>query len=140
MAKTFPFEVHTPNRLFFNAPAQEVIVTITDGEFSVMAGHSACTAPVKIGLLRIRDGDGNWKTAFTANGIIEIKEHKTVLMSEAVEWGNEIDRERALRAKEKAEESLRSGTMKFETANAALSLKKAEYRLKVWELENQKPR
>ena len=140
MIRTFPFEVHTPNRLFFNDSVGEVIVTLTDGELAVMAGHSACTAPVKTGFLKIMDKDGVWKTAFTANGIMEVKEHKTVLMSEAAEWGSEIDRDRALKAKERAEDVLKEGMLKFETDNAALSLKRAEFRLKVWELENQKPR
>jgi len=140
MIRTFPFEVHTPNRLFFNDSVGEVIVTLTDGELAVMAGHSACTAPVKTGFLKIMDKDGVWKTAFTANGIMEVKEHKTVLMSEAAEWGSEIDRDRALKAKERAQDVLKEGMLKFETDNAALSLKRAEFRLKVWELENQKPR
>ncbi|MCL2834711.1 MAG: ATP synthase F1 subunit epsilon [Treponema sp.] len=140
MAVTFPFEVHTPSRPFFNAAVLEIIVTVTDGEFAVLAGHSPCTAPVKTGFLRILDSEGVWKTAFTADGILEVKEHKTVLMSEAAEWGAEIDRDRALKAKEKAEGILAAGKLKYEIENAASSLRRAEFRLKVSELENQKPR
>ncbi|MCL2479097.1 MAG: ATP synthase F1 subunit epsilon [Treponema sp.] len=140
MAQTFPFEVHTPSRLFYDAQVEEVIVTIPDGEFAVMADHAACIAPVVTGFLRIKDRDGVWKTAFTANGILEVKEHKTVLMSEAAEWGSEIDMDRARNARDKAEGILNSARLKFETENAALSLRKAEYRLKVRELENQEPR
>ena len=136
MARTFPFEVHTPSRLFFKGQVEAVIVAITDGEIQILADHQACTAPVRTGFLKIKNSEGVWKTAFTSDGIIEVKEHKTVLMSEAAEWGSEIDRDRALKAKEKAEEMLREGMLKFQTDNAASSLTRAGFRLKVWELEN----
>ena len=138
MAETFPFEVHTPSHLFFREPAESVVITIPDGEIAVLKGHSAFTAPVKTGFLKIKNGKGEWRTAFIADGIIEVKEHKTVLMTEAAEWGKEIDRERALRAKEKAEKMLNEGMMRFEKDNAVLSLMRAEYRLKVWDLENRR--
>ena len=136
MAETFPFEVHAPSRLFFREPVESVIISIADGEIAILKGHSAFTAPVKTGFLKIKNNKGEWKTAFTADGIIELKEHKTVLMTEAAEWGSEIDRERALHAREKAEKMLKEGMMRFEKDNAVLSLTRAEYRLKVWEIEN----
>ena len=140
MARTFPFEVHTPSHLFFRGEVEEVIVTITDGEIGILAGHMACISPVKSGFLRIRDRDGSWKNAFTSEGIIEVKEHKTVLMSEAAEWGSEIDVDRAVKARDKAKEMLNDGMLKFETSNAVLALRHAEYRLKVRELENKEQR
>ncbi|MDR1566510.1 MAG: F0F1 ATP synthase subunit epsilon, partial [Treponema sp.] len=76
---------------------------------------------------------GNWKTAFISEGILEVKGHKTVLMSEAAEWPGEIDYQRAKDAKDRAEETMLAGGMKFETDKAAASLKRAQYRIKVWE-------
>jgi F-type H+-transporting ATPase subunit epsilon len=70
---------------------------------------------------------------FTAEGILEVKDHKTVLMSEAAEWPEEIDTERAKTALERAEETLKSGGMKFEIDKAKASLKKAQCRMKVAE-------
>jgi F-type H+-transporting ATPase subunit epsilon len=136
MAKTFPFEVHTPSHLFFKDAVQMVIVTLTDGDIAILAGHEACIAPVKIGFLKVKDDDGVWKTAFVADGILEVKDHKTVLMSDAAEWGNEIDHDKALKEKVTAEETLKNATFKFETDKAVSSLRKAEYRLKVWEMAN----
>jgi F-type H+-transporting ATPase subunit epsilon len=133
MAPLFSFEVHTPYRRFFNDSAEALVLTLTDGEIAVYAGHSAFTAPVSAGLLKIKGKDGAWKTAFTAEGILEVKEHKTVLVSDAAEWPNEIDYERAKAAKDRAEETLLSGGMKFETDKAASSLKRAAMRMKVWE-------
>jgi F-type H+-transporting ATPase subunit epsilon len=133
VARLFTFEVHTPYRRFFNDSVEALILTLMDGEIAVYADHSAFTAPVKAGVLKIKDKDGNWKTAFTAEGILEVKEHKTVLVSDAAEWPDEIDYERAKNAKERAEETLLFGGMKFEIDKAATSLMRAKMRMKVRE-------
>ena len=131
MAVLFPFEVHTPYRLFFSGSVEVIVLTLIDGEAAVYANHSPFTAPVAPGLLRIKDRDGNWKIAFSAEGILEVKEHKTVLISDAAEWPDEIDYERVKNAKERAEKILAENTLKFETEVAAASLRRANMRLKV---------
>jgi F-type H+-transporting ATPase subunit epsilon len=135
----FSFEVHTPYRRFFSDSVEALVLTLTDGEIAVYAGHSAFTAPVRAGLLKMKDKAGNWKTAFTAEGILEVKEHKTVLVSDAAEWPGEIDYERAKNARERAEETLLSGGMKFETDKAAASLRRAKMRMRVWEEQENNP-
>jgi F-type H+-transporting ATPase subunit epsilon len=133
MAVLFPFEVHTPYRRFYSGQVEAAILTLIDGEVCIYANHSAVTAPICTGLLKIKDSGGVWKTAFIAEGIIEVKEHKTVIMSDSAEWPNEIDIDRARKAKEEAEKVIKEGSMKFDIENAAASLKKAEMRIKAWE-------
>jgi F-type H+-transporting ATPase subunit epsilon len=136
MANLFTFEVHTPYRPFFSDRVEAVTLPLIDGEIGVYAGHSAFTAPSVTGVLRVRDKDGRWRAAFITEGILEVKEHKTVLMVDAAEWPEEIDRERAETAKREAGESLGMGLLKFEIDNARAKLKRAEYRLKVAEMKN----
>jgi len=130
MAVLFPFEVHTPYRLFYTGPVEAIVLTLIDGEVAVYANHTPFTAPVVPCLLKIKDKDGNWKTAFSAEGILEVKNHKTVLISDTAEWSEEIDLERAKKAKEQAEETLLSGGMRFETDKACTSLRRAKMRIK----------
>jgi F-type H+-transporting ATPase subunit epsilon len=138
MAALFPFEVHTPYRRFLADHIEALVITLIDGEIGVYADHSAFTAPVVTGIMKIKDRDGRWRSAFTTEGILEVKEHKTVLMVDAAEWPEEIDRDRALAAKQQAEEMLKSKMLKFETDNAVSSLRRAGFRLKAWELREQK--
>jgi F-type H+-transporting ATPase subunit epsilon len=135
MAALFLFEIHTPYRLFFVGEVEAVVITLSDGEAAVYAHHSAFTAPVTACVLKIKTKEGAWKTAFTAEGILEVKNHKTVLMSEAAEWPDEIDYERAKNAGERAGETLKAGGMKFEIDKAAAALRRAQCRMKVWEAE-----
>ncbi|MDR2403388.1 MAG: ATP synthase F1 subunit epsilon [Spirochaetaceae bacterium] len=133
MAKLFNFEVHTPYRPFFKDAVEAISLTLSDGEIGVYAGHSAFTAPALTSVLRIKDKNGVWKEAFASEGILEVKEHKTVLVIDAAEWSEEIDYDRAIAARTQAMEVLESGIFKFEIDRARASLKRAETRILVYE-------
>ena len=130
MAALFPLEIHTPTRIFFSGQVEAIVLTLLDGEAAVYANHSPFTAPVNPCLLSIKDEDGNWKTAFTAEGILEVKSHKTILVSDAAEWPDEIDYERVMDAKQRAEEILAGGILKFEKETASAALLRANMRIK----------
>ena len=134
MAILFPFEVHTPYRRFYAEQVESIILMLIDGSVGILAHHTPFTAPVSSGVLKIKDKDGTWRSAFTTDGIIEVKQRKTVLIVDAAEWPDEIDHERALLAKERAQELLESSFLKFEIDQARASLKRAQFRLAVYEL------
>ena len=135
MPELFNFEVHTPYRLFFSGRAEAFTLSLVDGEIGVYAHHCAFTAPVVTCVLRIKDSNGEWRSAFITDGILEVKDHKNVLMVDAAEWPEEIDRERAFAAKEQAEKELEAAHFKFETDKAKSRLRRADYRLKVLNLQ-----
>jgi F-type H+-transporting ATPase subunit epsilon len=133
MAAQFTFEVHTPYRLFYSGSVEAIVLTLLDGEAAIYANHSHFTAPVVPCLLKIKDKDGAWKTAFTSDGILEVTSHKTVLVADTAEWPEEIDAERAKAARERAEETLKGDQLKFDAQTAAASLRRANMRLKAKE-------
>jgi len=134
MPVLFNFEVHTPYRPFFSGKVKSIALTLSDGDIGVFAQHSPFTAPVQSCILRIKDENGEERCAFVTDGILEVKDHKTVLMVDTAEWPQEIEMERALEAKKKAEESLGAAMLKFEIDNAKAKLRRAEFRLKAYEL------
>jgi F-type H+-transporting ATPase subunit epsilon len=138
MPKLYPFEVHTPYRLFYSDMIEAITITLMDGEMGVYADHSFFTAPVSTGILKIKDKKGQWKQAFTTEGFLEVKGHKTVLLVDAAEWPEEIDYNRALDAKKRAEEQISSKTFKFESNTAQANLKRAEFRIKAYALRVRK--
>jgi F-type H+-transporting ATPase subunit epsilon len=136
MSALFNFEVHTPYRLFFNGKAETIVLTLPDGEIGVYAHHSAFTSPVVTGKLIIKGEDGEWRTAFISGGILEVKDHKNVLMVDAAEWPEEIDIERTNTSKQQAEEILETVSLKFEVERAKAKLRRAVNRLKISEIKN----
>jgi F-type H+-transporting ATPase subunit epsilon len=135
MSELFDFEVHTPYRPFFSGKVELITLILSDGEIGILARHSPFTAPVRSCILRIRDEGGTERPAFITDGILEVSDCKTVLMVDAAEWPQEIDRQRALAAQQSAQTSLDSAVIKFETDKAQARLRRAEYRLKACELQ-----
>jgi len=135
MPALFNFEVHTPRRLFFSGKVQAITIGLEDGEIGIYANHSPFSAHSVTGTLRIKDDNGNWRTAFVCGGVLEVKEHKNVLMVESADWPEEIDKERVLEIKRQAEEILKETHLRFEIDKAKKTLHHAECRLKVLETE-----
>ena len=133
MAALFPLEVHTPYRLFFSEQVEAISLTLIDGEIAVYANHAPFTAPVVPCLLKIKDKDGKWKTAYCSEGILEVGDLKTILISDDAAWPEDIDYERAKAAKEQAEKTLNERMLKFETKAATDALYRANMRIRAFE-------
>jgi len=136
MPNLFNFEIHTPQRLFYSGRVQSISLALADGEIGILANHAPFTAVTATGVLRIKDDKDEQRAAFVSGGIIEVKEHKNVLMVDCAEWPNEIDKERALESKKQADENLLDANFRFESDKAREKLRRAEGRLKVLELAN----
>jgi F-type H+-transporting ATPase subunit epsilon len=134
MAELFTLEVHTPHRLFFKDKIEALTIMLEDGEIGILAHHEAVTAQVKPCLFKIKGRDGQWQTGFTSEGILEVAGGKTVLLSDSAEWPDEINYDRAIEAKRRAEEVLQNPSFRFEAEFAKQKLERAEMRLKAWEL------
>jgi len=133
MVNLFNFEVHSLRRLFYSGKVQAVTVSLEDGEIGILAHHSPFSAHTVTGSLRIKDENGSWRIAFVCSGILEVKDHKTVLMVETAEWPEEINLEQILENKKQTEEMLKDTRLRFETERAKKRLHHLECKLKVFE-------
>ena len=134
MPTLFPCEIHTPHRPFYTGQVEAITLTLSDGEIGVYAHHCAFTAPTVSCILCIKDDKGEWRSAFITDGILEVNDHKAVLLVDSAEWPQEIDNERALAAKQEAEKNLETPLLKIERERIKVKLRRAEFRLRAWEL------
>lgn len=109
---TFHMQIVTPDGMFFDGQAQKAVVRTTEGDVCILAGHADYVAPVATGLSRITDENGQEKTAASSGGLISVKNGTMRLVATTFEWSEDIDVERAKRAKDKAEKILLSAEMK----------------------------
>ena len=131
--KPFKFELYSPYRRFFSGEVEALTLTLPDGEITIYADHSFLTSPVMAGFIKIKTPEGTWKNAFISDGILEVKAHNTIVMTDSAEWPEEIDKERAEKALAAAQETLDASTFKFETTTAEAAVRRAKFRLKVKE-------
>ena len=63
------------------------------------------------------------------SGFVEILPEKISILAETIEWPDEIDKQRAQKAKDRAEQRLKSGDNSLDMIRAELALKRALVRL-----------
>jgi len=86
MAKTFKFEIITPERKFFSGEVELVVVKTLSGEEGFMADHAwACKLLAENGSLHFRGTDGIEKTAQISGGFIDVKDSILVFTDKA-DW------------------------------------------------------
>lgn len=128
--KQFKLEIISPERSFYRGAATMLEYTTTEGEVGVYAGHIPMTQIIAPGVLTITEAEGTQKKAALLSGFVEILPEKITILAEAVEWPEEINEERAKKAKERAEQRLSSkDDSSIDVARAEIALKRALTRL-----------
>ncbi|MDO4472706.1 MAG: hypothetical protein Q4C17_06040 [Bacillota bacterium] len=136
---SFRLEVMTPSKLFYRGEVDMVIVTTKDGDEGFMAGHVWACKLLEVSELWIQEkgaGKDEWRVAAVAGGFVDMKD-SMVIYTDAVEWSEDIDMERVLSEKAKAEDWLvknpDADENSEEVQTAKLILAKAETRAGVAE-------
>ncbi len=131
MAKTFKFEVVTPEKVFYSDDVDMIIFNREDGEMGVMADHMPMVVAVDVGILKIVK-DGVYKFAAISEGFLEITGKGVTAIVDAAEWPEDIDIERAEKAKKLAEDKLKEYRKNKEMETLLkLSILRANNRIKV---------
>lgn len=128
MADVFKLEIITPDKTFYQGEAQMVELTTTEGQIGVYAKHIPLTAIIAPGILKIHEGAEVKKAALLA-GFIQIMPDQVTIMAEVAEWPEEIDENRAMEAKVRAERRLQGNDAGLDVGRAELALKRALTRL-----------
>ncbi|MFZ0317643.1 MAG: F0F1 ATP synthase subunit epsilon [Candidatus Sulfotelmatobacter sp.] len=130
MADTFQLEIVTPEKKVVDTAAAEVQIPGKNGYLGVLPGHAPLITELAIGEITYRDGGQEQKLA-VAWGFAEVLPDKVTILAETAERPNEIDVERARKAKDRAEKLLTSGDPNVDVERALAAQKKAETRLEV---------
>ena len=98
-------KVVTPDKLFFEGEIDMLVARTIEGDVGILLNHSPLVTILDIGRLVIKNGDER-KVAACAGGYIDVRNNNITVVSDACEWEDEIDINRAERAKERASKKL----------------------------------
>jgi len=135
MAEKIKLEVVTPKGSIVSDDVDIVTAPGYAGEFGVLANHAPFLSTIKVGTLRYKK-DGNELELMISGGFCEVSNNKITFLVESAERGQEIDVERALRAKERAEKRLlqaKEQQEKIDRTRAEAALQRALARLRIAE-------
>lgn len=137
MGQQIRLEVVTPTGAKINEDVDIVNAPGFGGDFGVLANHAPFLSTIKIGTLTYESGNKR-ESLMVSGGFCEVSNNKITFLVESAEKGREIDVERALKAKERAERRLAQAAQQTENFNrrrAEVALQRALARLKVANLK-----
>lgn len=137
MSNTIKLEVITPSKLFYRGAVELVIARTMEGDEGFMASHAWACKLLDIGELWIQEkgkSRDDFRVAAIAGGLIDVKD-SIIIYTDAAEWSEDIDMERVLSEKAKAEDWLTTETKHDpdEIMRAQIAIAKAIARMNVAE-------
>jgi F-type H+-transporting ATPase subunit epsilon len=127
---TIELTIVTPERSVVHESVDELMIPGRDGYFGVLPGHAPLFSELKIGEISYRKGT-QWVFLAVAWGFVQVLPNQVRVLAETAERSNEIDLDRAQRAKERAEQRLTRGGDDVDYDRARVALERALIRIQV---------
>ena len=128
--RDFHLQIATPDGSVFDGQALGLLVRTDGGDVEIMAGHEDYFATLGTGRAKLTTAEGA-KEAAASGGFLSVKNGEVKAVFTTFEFSENIDAERARKAKENAEEILRNATDKHTLSAAEAKLKRAVNRINV---------
>lgn len=131
--KTIKVSVVTPDGPVYESDVEMVSTKAQSGELGILPGHIPMVAPLAIGVVRLKTPESKEPNLVAVSGgFLEVRPDKVTILAQAAEKAEKIDVERALRAKERAEQRMREQKAEdIDFRRAELALQRAINRLTV---------
>jgi F-type H+-transporting ATPase subunit epsilon len=120
--------VITPDKIFWNTPAEEVVLPSTTGQLGILNDHAPLITALEIGVLRLRL-ENSWKPLILLGGFAEVENNEVTILVNGVEEVTEGDLTTAKNELEKASMQLESASTDKEKIEASQNLKKVSARV-----------
>ncbi|MSS64785.1 ATP synthase F1 subunit epsilon [Velocimicrobium porci] len=127
---TFSLRIVASDKIFFDGKCQLLVIPAIDGEKAIMSHHEDSVIAVTMGEARFQTEDGTITKVLVGKGFVQMINNRAVLLVDSAERPEDIDVQRAERAKERAEEQMRQKSSIQEYYHSKASLARAMSRLK----------
>ena len=117
--KTFPLRIGTPDGLLFSGDVVRVVCRTITGDRAILADHIDFCTGIGMGEARVVLEDGTVRKAACIGGMLTMVDGMCRLLATTWEWSDEIDSERAEKAKQAAEEILKKDGLSDREYNVA---------------------
>jgi len=115
-------DIATPERVMLDEEVDMIEAPGASGEFGVLPGHVAFLTTLRHGEIRLLT-QGKARFIATSGGFAEVVDDKVTLLLDTAEFSEEIDLDRAHKARERAESALKGLAFEhaeYQTFEAAL--------------------
>jgi F-type H+-transporting ATPase subunit epsilon len=124
-----PVTVVDPEKIAWQGNASQVVLGIQDGSVGILPGHCDAVFALKPCIARIAGEDGKEFKLFLSGGIARVEAGKLTIVADSAETPEKIDKDRAEKAKKRAEQRLSESNRQVDYERARLALMRALHRL-----------
>lgn len=133
MINSLDAQILTPEGPLFDGEVTGVRIPGADGSFEVKPMHASIISTLVPGLLVVRKPDGTELRFAVSGGLVEVHDNRLNLLAESAEAIEEIDVERAKKARERAKKRLKKAATdaSIDRERALKARDRAENRIKL---------
>jgi F-type H+-transporting ATPase subunit epsilon len=129
--KTFHLEIITPQRVVFKGEITSCSAPGVLGGFQILYNHAPFLSSLEIGEAKIAEGGGAELRYAVSGGFLEVRNNNVILLADTAERKDEIDRQRAETARDRAKKLIIERKPDTDIERARLALNRALNRLKI---------
>ncbi len=109
-------DVVSAEEQIFAGDAKYVVLPGEAGELGIMPGHTPLISRIKPGTVKVVQTDGTEVAIFVAGGILEVQPNRVTVLSDTAIRAEDLDEAKAIEARKRAEEALRTAKDKADIA------------------------
>jgi len=120
--------VITPDRVVWDAMAEELILPSSTGQLGILSDHAPLLTALDIGVMRLKS-DSGWTSIVLMEGFAEVENNKVTILCNGAEEGTSIDAKTVQAELERVTQLVDEADTKKEKIEATIELRKAKARL-----------
>jgi len=132
LTSTIRLDIVTPEKIIYSDDVQTVVAPGIEGDLGILPNHTPLITTLRPGALMVRK-DGEDLHLAILGGFLEVRPNRVIILADAAERHEEIDKEEAEEAKRQAAQRLSCKETNVDMASAEAQLRHALVRLKVVE-------
>jgi F-type H+-transporting ATPase subunit epsilon len=128
MAMTVRVDIVSAEREIFSGLAELVVASGSLGEIGVNPGHAPLLTDLKPGDVRITKQGGEEEVFYVSGGMLEVQPHHVTVLADEALPADEIDEDKAEKARERARRAMegKEGDIEYSLAAAELARASAQ--------------
>ncbi len=129
MAMTIHVDIVSAEKEIFSGMAEMVVAPLVEGEVGILPRHSPMLARLKPGEIRVKTPTEEL-SFYVSGGMLEVQPHVVTVLADTAARARDLDEAAALKAKERAEEALKSRQADIDYARVQAELAEAVAQLR----------
>ena len=119
-----------PDKIYIEDEFDHIILPGVEGDIEILPSHAPYITQIRPGILVTYKGGEKTEYAIH-DGFVTLENNKITIVTDRIESQQEIDVERAEKAKERAEKRLKDNKTEIDYRRAELALRRAMARLEI---------